>query len=385
MGRRIYALLPEPGAPVECAIAEGAGITFVCGDTVPAQPRDEVIILVPGTEVGCHSVRLPAQPPDLLRRSAAYALEDEIAVPVEEVHVAVGQPSGPAGSRPAFVVDPAQMDAWIDRLRALNLGQARLVADISVLPGENMVVDAGRHLLFASPDVRFAADAGLPDDALQALLPAGGPPARLLGAAMAGRLGRPAASEPEISLILRLAQWAELQGSLTDLRQGRFAPQAATGFDLRAWRPVLAGAAATLVLFAGAAALEARALSRLQDALDARARSVYAAAHPGAPVPEDLGAVVRGPDPSRGAPQPGFLELSALLYEALPEAGPVTLQGLRFDADTGQLVASLSYPEFGGDIEIKTQLESRGLTVTLGDSRKQDERVVGDITLEAGT
>ncbi|MGA1343601.1 MAG: type II secretion system protein GspL, partial [Hyphomonas sp.] len=307
MGRRLYVLLPEPGAPVECAIAEGAGITFVCGDTVPAQPRDEVIILVPGTEVGCHSVRLPAQPPDLLRRSAAYALEDEIAVPVEEVHVAVGQPSGPAGSRPAVV--------------------------------------------------------------------GGGPPARGRGAAMAGRRGRradsqpPADREPEVSLILRLAQWAELQGSLTDLRQGRFAPQAATGYDLRAWRPVLAGAAATLVLFAGAAALEASALSRLQDALDARARSVYAAAHPGAPVPADLRAVLRGQDPSGRAPRPGFLELSALLYEALPEAGPVTLRGLSFDAATGQLVASLSYPDFGGDIDIKTQLEARGLKVTLGDSR----------------
>jgi len=385
MARRLYALLPEPGAPPAWALAEGGRITLVAGEPPPAQLRDEIIILVPGTEVGCHSLRLPSQPPDLLRRAAAYALEDEIAVPVEEVHVAVGPPSGPAGTRPAFVVDPARMEAWIDRLRSLNIGQARLVADISVLPAEDMIVDAGSHFLFASPAARFAADTSFPDDALQALLPAGRPPPRLFGASLARRFGRPADSEPEVSLILRLAQWAELQGSLTDLRQGRFAAQASTGFDLGAWRPVLAGAAASLVLFAGAAALEARALSHLQDALDARARSVYAAAHPGAPVPADLSAVLGGQDPSGRAPRPGFLELSALLYEALPEAGPVTLQGLSFDAATGQLVARLSYPDFGGDIDIKTQLEARGLKVTLGDSRKQDQRVVGDITLEAGT
>jgi hypothetical protein len=45
----------------------------------------------------------------------------------------------------------------------------------------------------------------------------------------------------------------------------------------------------------------------------------------------------------------------------------------------------MSYPDYGGDIDIKTRLEAKGLNVTLGDSRKQDGRVVGDITLEPGS
>ncbi len=385
MPRRLYVILPEPGEQIDCAIAEGGNIKLVSGDRVPTQSKDEVIVLVPGTEVGCHTVRLPSQPAEQLRKSAAYALEDEIAVPVEDVHVAVGQPAGSAASRPAFVVDPSLMQGWLDQLRTLNLANARLVPDVSVLPAADMVVEARRHVLFASPSVRFAADAGFPDDALQALLPAGGAPPRLFGTNIARRLGRPADAEPEMPLILRLAQWAELQGTITDLRQGPFAQRSETGFDLRAWRPLLAGAAAAFVLFVAATALEASALSRLRDSLDAQARSIYAAANPGAPVPADLSAVVREQGPAGNPPKHGFLELSALLYEAIPDDGLITIQGLRFDAGSGRLVASMSYPDYGGDIDIKTRLETKGLSVTLGDSRKQDDRVVGDITLESGS
>ena len=385
MARRVYVILPEPGEAVDCAIAEGSNIKLVSGDRVPTQPNDEIFVLVPGTEVGCYTVRLPAQPAEQLRKSAAYALEDEIAVAVEDVHVAVGPPSGPGGARSAFVVDPAVMETWIDRLRILNLNQARLVPDVSVLPAADMVVEAGRHVIFSSPGIRFAADASLPDDALQALLPAGGAQPRVFGASIARRLGRSADVEPDMPLILRLAQWAEAQGSLTDLRQGRFALHSSAEFDLRAWRPLLAGAAATFMLFVASTALEASALARLRDSLDAQARSIYAAANPGAQVPADLGASIGEQGPSGGAPRLGFLELTASLYEALPNDGLITIQGLRFDADTGRLVASMSYPDYGGDIDIKSKLEAKGLNATLGDSRKQADRVVGEITLESGS
>jgi type II secretory pathway component PulL len=102
-------------------------------------------------------------------------------------------------------------------------------------------------------------------------------------------------------------------------------------------------------------------------------------------VPAELSANVSEPGPAGNAPKHGFLELSALLYEAIPDDGLITIQGLRFDADSGRLVASMSYPDYGGDIDIKTRLETKGLSVTLGDSRKQDDRVVGDITLESGS
>ena len=148
MPRRLYVILPEPGEQIDCAIAEGGNIKLVSGDRVPTQPKDEVIVLVPGTEVGCHTVSLPSQPAEQLRRSAAYALEDEIAVPVEDVHVAVGQPSGSAAARPAFVVDTSLMQGWVDQLRTLNLANARLVPDVSLLPAADMVVESRRHVLF---------------------------------------------------------------------------------------------------------------------------------------------------------------------------------------------------------------------------------------------
>ena len=42
------------------------------------------------------------------------------------------------------------------------------------------------------------------------------------------------------------------------------------------------------------------------------------------------------------------------------------------------------YPRYGSDADLKNALEAKGLGVSLGDSRQQDDRVIGDLTLEAG-
>lgn len=383
MPRRLYAILPEPGEPIEFAAAEDGSIQFLSGRYASAHPNDEVVVFVPGTEVGCHLVQLPQQKADQLRKSAAYAIEDEIAVPVEDVHVAIGLPLHSGGARPAYVVDPKIMDAWIAQVEALGVPQARLIPDVSVLPATDIVVDTGRHFLFSSAGRRFAADAGLPDDALQALVPPGGAAVRIVGPSIAQRLARSSEAEPGAPLISRLAQWAELAGPLTDLRQGPFSQHKMVGIDLRDWQPLLAGTAATLTLFVAAIALEANSLVRLSNSLDAQARSLYSAANPDAPVPADLTTLVSTQNLLDEAQPLGFLDLSALLYESIIEEGAVVVHGLRYDAATNRLIANLSYPDYGGDIDIKSRLEAKGLKATLGDSRMQDGRVIGDITLES--
>jgi len=221
MARRLYTLLPSQGEPAEYAHSADKGIRLMSPNEAEIDPGDEVIVFVPGTEVACFDVRLPAQGITELRRSAAFALEDDLAVAVEDAHVAIGQ-TLPGGLRPVHVVDPYLMAHWVSLLNAAGLKSARLVADVSVLPETPIAVDAGSHILFSTGLRRFAADASLPDDALSALAQTAASPLTTYSAQLARRLGVTASEPSSMPLLGQLAQWAEKVGPLTDLRQGPF-------------------------------------------------------------------------------------------------------------------------------------------------------------------
>ncbi|WP_340693556.1 type II secretion system protein GspL [Hyphomonas sp.] len=382
MTRCLYAMLPVPGEPIEFALSTDKGMSLVSADTVDIDSSDEIVVFVPATEVGCFEVRLPNQGASELRRSAAFALEDDLAVPVEDAHVAIGQPL-PDGSRPVHIVDPALMEEWVSILNAAGLKTARLVADASVLPATPIAFDAGPHILFSVGGRRFAVDAQLPDDALRALANKSDAPVIASGDRIARRLGVTEAHLSSLPLLGQLAQWAEDSPPLTDLRQGAFVSRRQAEIRIGAWRPALILAAAAAVAFLSVTALETHSLSRLAAALDSQARATYAAAFPGAAIPANLAAAVRSQNTAPVANRLPFLEATALLYEAIPDDGGITIQSLRYDRATGRLLANLVYPSFGSDADLKNALEANGIAVSLGDSRQQDGQVLGDLTLEA--
>ena len=382
MSRRLYAMLPKGGDPIEFALATDTGISLMSASTADIEASDEIIVFVPTTEVGCFDVRLPNQGTAELRRSAAFALEDDLAVPVEDAHVAIGQPV-PDGSRPVHIVAPALMEEWVSILNAAGLKTARLVADASVLPATPVAVDAGDHILFSSGGRRFAADAQLPDDALKALANKSDTPVLASSDQLARRLGVAVAHSSPLPLLGQLAQWAEDGPPLTDLRQGVFVSRRQADIRIGAWRPALILAAAAAAMFLSVTALETHALSRLAKALDSQARATYAAAFPDTPIPANLASAVRRQDTAPAANRLPFLEATALLYEAVPADSGISIQSLRYDRATGRLLANMVYPDFGSDADLKSALEANGITVSLGDSRQQDGQVLGDLTLEA--
>ncbi|MFT5776600.1 type II secretion system protein GspL [Hyphomonas sp.] len=382
MARRLYAMLPSPGEPIEFALATDKGISLLSASSADIDSSDEIVVFVPATEVGCFDVRLPNQGVTELRRSAAFALEDDLAVAVEDAHVAIGQPL-PGGSRPVHIVDPALMEQWVSILNTAGLKTARLVADASVLPATPTAIDTGGRILFSINGRRFAADAQLPDDALKALIQKADAPISVSGSQIAQRLGVADAQSSSLPLLGQLAQWAENGPPLTDLRQGAFVSRRQAEIRIGAWRPALILAAAATVTFLSVIALETHALSRLATALDSQARATYAAAFPGTPIPANLASAVRSQNTAPVANRLPFLEATALLYEAVPVDSGISIQSLRYDRATGRLLANMVYPNYGSDADLKSALEANGIAVSLGDSRQQDGQVLGDITLEA--
>jgi type II secretion system protein L len=382
MARRLYAMLPSPGEPIEFALATDKGISLLSASSADIDSSDEIVVFVPATEVGCFDVRLPNQGVTELRRSAAFALEDDLAVAVEDAHVAIGQQL-PGGSRPVHIVDPALMEQWVSILNTAGLKTARLVADASVLPATPTAIDIGGRILFSINGRRFAADAQLPDDALKALIQKADAPISVSGSQIAQRLGVADAQSSSLPLLGQLAQWAENGPPLTDLRQGAFVSRRQAEIRIGAWRPALILAAAATVTFLSVIALETHALSRLATALDSQARATYAAAFPGTPIPANLASAVRSQNTAPVANRLPFLEATALLYEAVPVDSGISIQSLRYDRATGRLLANMVYPNYGSDADLKSALEANGIAVSLGDSRQQDGQVLGDLTLEA--
>ena len=78
---------------------------------------------------------------------------------------------------------------------------------------------------------------------------------------------------------------------------------------------------------------------------------------------------------------PSFQQTSAALYGAVESVSGASLVSLRYDRAIGELRATLTYPAFGADLDLKTAVEATGLQVSLGDTRLEDGRVVGDLSI----
>ena len=361
---RLYTEFPAAGAHWRFVRNGPAGPEYLPGeDGVPAGA--DVVIFVPGTDVTAHVVRSGARRPSELARLATFAIEDDLAMPVDSVHVAVSAESGAEGGRLVYAVAHEQMQAWLDQAQQAGLGAARIVPDLSLLPPEDHA-DFGTHQLLSVEGRPVALDARWPDDVMSALVK---------------RAGITAAS-PRADALLQLADWAEAASRLTDLRQGQYARPSEQAVSLKQFR-VPAALAATLFLAWGAQAmLSIHAMKDLTNALNAETGRLYASAFPGAPVPPNPAAALRARKGGQAAAQaPDFLQASAALYGAVAETSGSALVSLRYDRGLGELRATLTYPAFGADLDLKNAVEATGLVVNLGDTRLEDGRVVGDLSI----
>lgn len=86
-----------------------------------------VIVLVPATDVLTLSANIPAKGARLLT-ALPYALEDQVADDVEELHFAAGQRDDD-GTLPVAVVRRDTLEAWLERLELAGIEATRLVPE----------------------------------------------------------------------------------------------------------------------------------------------------------------------------------------------------------------------------------------------------------------
>ena len=367
MTRQIYALLPSnDGDEITIALEQGRNWLIVPASEFRAASDDKVIAFAPATCVTRHQAAISARTEKEALLSAPYLIEDELAQPVEGLHIALGRRA--AGPRDIYVVNAGTIEGWIRQLNEAGLKGARIVPELALLPAGPIIVNLGDRYLVASGERRYGIDLSLPDDLVRALAAPDDAPIPV----------EPLETHPLMKLVEMMPDEPP-----ADLRQGRFALRApGFNFDLQSLRAPMALAAACLVVWVGMIAAETSALERSARSLQAEASRQYAGLFPDEGNVTDPAQQIRSKIAGLDQSALEFRPAAAALYEAVLAIEGTEVRAIRYERSNGSLRATLSYGAYGDDAKMRQLLVDAGLQVEIGDSRQEQGRVIGDLTLE---
>jgi general secretion pathway protein L len=253
------------------------------------------VVLVPGSDVLQTEAELPARGGARVLQALPFALEEQLAEDVENLHFAPGERSA-SGTAAVHVVARSMMDAWTRELASAGVSADALYADASLMPANPgqlvLFLDGDDAHVMRSDGRRFAvpaADFVSLLDTVEPVTQSDDAPARhLLVFATQDdwqQNGRVFDSLRASGVTIKaqlLPQgplpWLARQLSTSrapNLLQGRYAPRGGISFDTRRWRLAAALVGAALALHLGAQAFrfdqqrraEREATAMLNDAL----------------------------------------------------------------------------------------------------------------------
>jgi general secretion pathway protein L len=312
------------GAP-DLEAPRAAGVWTLAGDRlIINEPGGPATVLVPTEQVRLLAVDLPLA--NRAKRLAAlpFAIEDQIAEPVESLHLALGEEVAPKRYLVGIVRHDV-MARWTELADQAGLGHAAIVPDALALPrpaeGAWAVELANdRAIARAGDGTGFAIPASLLRSAWQS---AGSPPSTAYGAPL----------PDEMMAGQGVLDAAALTIPALDLRQGPYARRGAstTSWWRRlAWIAVIAAAAHIVI-----AAADTLMLRSIADRRAEETRAVALAAAPGANLGTDLAASITDllPTGSARAPDP-FVPLLGRISGALsPLAGSILVRTISYQGN----------------------------------------------------
>lgn len=113
-------------------------------------PGRRVFVIVPSSPITLTEVRLPTRSKRRWGEAIPFALEDQLAGDVEELHFAYGEPD-PSGLIPVAVVARRQMADWMALLEAQGIRPDTLWPDIVLVPwiaGRWSLARSGNQIIF---------------------------------------------------------------------------------------------------------------------------------------------------------------------------------------------------------------------------------------------
>jgi general secretion pathway protein L len=378
-----YALLRSDGSLL-FAQAGGQGTEVL--PSAPTVTGKNVTVFVMGSNVLSLQSPINARNEAEARRAAPFAIEDDIAGAVEDVHVALGPKPSDGGARTLKAVSRVDMSVMIAILAASGLEDADIVAAHSVLPQGNCLVEVGKFVLGRLGTRTFALEAGVGADVFGGLTRDFDDVA-IYGEALAQSLGRSqvgAALDGDEALLLALAKWAQ-DASPVSLRQGDYeVRRAASMGDLKRWRSLGVLAAVALAGWFTVTLFQTSAMQARTQTLNARIAEFTATGWPEANGNAAQAETIAHAQRRGGAVGlPPAMDLVANLYATLDGIEASQLRSLRYDRKRGVMAAVIAYDSFADGDALVAAMSRQGLTVQLGDARQSGDKVVSELTVEA--
>lgn len=376
-------------------LAQGADGRALAGAThglPPAQAVAQaagVVVFVPASEVLLLETAAVAKNRAQLVKAVPYALEDQIAQPVEELHFALA-PKVEDGRVGVAAVAHARLKAWLATLTEAGVHPDAIVPEVLALPVGGLLIEQDKAELRLAAWRAASIDVDFLSDWLEFANDGSLPQIDVYDARVAPPLALPvkprAYHERQRDPLALLASGMPGEPAL-NLLQGDYAPRHRSAPVARLWRMAAMLAGFALVLAFAQAAMERYALARQSDRLDAAMRGILLEHFPemekvaGEPAALMKSALARlgGSDASGGA-----MYALGRIAPIVGQTTRVTTRGIEFR--NGVLELSLTAPDVPTLDTIRERLTTvPGLKVEVTAANPGANGVDGRLRITGGT
>lgn len=263
-------------------LAQGADGRALAGATAglpPAQAAAQatgVVVFVPASEVLLLETAVVSKSRAQLVKAVPYALEDQIAQPVEDMHFALA-PKVDGGRIGVAAVAHTRLKAWLAMLAEAGLHPDAIVPEVLALPVGGLLIEPAKAELRLAPWRAASIDVDFLGDWLEFANDGSLPDIDVYDTRIAPPLALPvkprAYHERQRDPLALLASGMPGEPAL-NLLQGDYAPRHRSAPVARLWRMAAMLAGVALIFAFAQAWAERYALARQSDRLDAAMRGI---------------------------------------------------------------------------------------------------------------
>jgi general secretion pathway protein L len=334
-----------------------------------------------------------------IAQAVPFALEEQLAADLENLHFAVGARDADSSATPVAIIARATLERWRANCDAAGIRPDAAYTESSLVPST-----PNGLVLVLDEDTLHVNRATQPCYALDA---------RPLPLALDLALGEPAETGEHVDFYVSPAAYETQQEAIEGLRartatlqvrllpdgllpllaaqlpvakpinllQGVYAAPSSFGSQLKQWRLPAALAAATLLTFAGAQGLKLWQLNKAEKQLDAQIAATFKQILPGQPV-VDPRAQIQGVIARAGAGNDALLPAISLLAQAIAQAPATRVEGMSYRA--GVLELRVLAPNVEALDGIKQTMGRDGAKVELQSANPRDQLVEGRLQVRLG-
>jgi general secretion pathway protein L len=366
-----------------------------------SQGRRTVLVL-PASEVTLAEPDLPpVRGATRLAQAVPFALEENLASDLENLHFAVGTRNPSASATPVAIIARSVMERWRATWEAAGIRPDAAYAESSLVPAAPnatvLVLDEGTLHVKRPAAVAFALDALALGPALELALGA----SEVESGEHVTFYATDVEYEANKDVIEALrTRTATLQVKLlpdgvlplfaaqvpvakpVNLLQGAYAAPSSFGSQWRQWRVPAVLAAVTLLVFVGAQGFQLWQLRQANKRLDAEIQQTFNSILPGQPV-VDPRAQIQGVLARTGGGHGALLPAVSLLAQAVSQAPSTRVEGLNYRA--GVLELRVVAPNVETLDSIRQTMSSGGAQVELQSTTPRENLVEGRLNVRLGS